>query len=58
MGYNIQIANEYVAVLLIEILFEKGLVNRQTYINAKKRLTHINAARNSDIHFLIFCVFI
>ena len=36
MGYNIQIDNEYVAVLLIEILFEKGLVNRQTYINAKK----------------------
>ena len=28
---------EYIAVLLIEILFEKGLVNQQTYINAKRR---------------------
>ncbi len=33
----------HVAVLLIEILFEKGLVNRQTYINAKKRTdSHIS----------------
>ena len=29
---------EYIAVLLIEILFEKGLVNQQTYINAKRRM--------------------
>lgn len=43
MEYSIQIDNEYVAVFLIEILFEKGLVNRQTYINAKKRLnSHIS----------------
>jgi hypothetical protein len=43
MEYKIQVENEYVAVLLIEILFEKGLVNRQTYINAKKRLnSHIS----------------
>ena len=34
---------EYNAVLLIEILFEKGLVNQQTYINAKKRMSsHIS----------------
>ena len=33
----------HVAVLLIEILFEKGLVNRQTYINAKKHTySHIS----------------
>ncbi len=45
MGYKIQIDNKYVAVLLIEILFEKGLVNRQTYINAKKRLnSHMSQA--------------
>jgi len=43
MEYNFQIDNEYVAVLLIEILFEKGLVNKQTYINARKRLNlHIS----------------
>lgn len=42
MTPNIKIDNEYAAVLLIEILFEKGLVNKQTYINAKKRLnSHI-----------------
>lgn len=41
MGINID--NEYTAVLLIEILFEKGLVNKQTYINARKRLNlHIS----------------
>mgnify|MGYP004482016153 CR=1 FL=1 len=34
---------EYIAILLIEILFEKGLVNQQTYINAKKRMSsHIS----------------
>lgn len=35
---GIKIDNEYTAVLLIEILFEKGLINKQTYINARKRL--------------------
>ncbi len=40
---GIKIDNEYTAVLLIEILFEKGLVNKQTYINARKRLNlHIS----------------
>ncbi len=38
MAHNIRIDNEYVAILLIEILFEKGLVNKQTYINVRKRL--------------------
>lgn len=34
---------EYIAVLLIEILFEKGLVNQQTYINSKRRMrSHIS----------------
>ncbi len=43
MTPNIKIDNEYAAVLLIEIIFEKGLVNKQTYINAKKRLnSHIS----------------
>ena len=42
---QIEFNNEFMAVLLIEILFEKGLVNRQTYINAKKRLnSHISQA--------------
>lgn len=38
MAHNIKIDNKYVAILLIEILFEKGLVNKQTYINVRKRL--------------------
>lgn len=38
MVQNIKIDNEYVAVFLIEILFEKGLVNKQTFINVRKRL--------------------
>lgn len=38
MAHNISIDNEYAAILLIEILFEKGLVNKQTYINVRKRL--------------------
>lgn len=43
MVQNIKIDNEYMAVFLIEILFEKGLVNRQTFINARKRLnSHIS----------------
>lgn len=43
MVQNIKIDNEYMAVFLIEILFEKGLVNRQTFINLRKRLnSHIS----------------
>ena len=43
MVQNIKINNEYMAVFLIEILFEKGLVNRQTFINVRKRLnSHIS----------------
>ena len=43
MVQNIKIDNEYMAVFLIEILFEKGLVNRQTFINVRKRLnSHIS----------------
>lgn len=38
MAHNIHIDNEYAAILLIELLFEKGLVNKLTYINVKKRL--------------------
>lgn len=45
MNYNIEIDNRYVALFLIEILFEKGLVNKQTYINTRKRLeSHISHA--------------
>ena len=41
---------EYIAVLLIEILFEKGLVNQQTYINAKRRMRpHISHTALSAI---------
>lgn len=43
MVQNIKIDNQYVAVFLIEILFKKGLVNRQTFINVRKRLnSHIS----------------
>lgn len=43
MVQNIKIDNEYMAVFLIEILFEKGLVNRQAFINVRKRLnSHIS----------------
>lgn len=43
MVQNIKIDNEYMAVFLIEILFEKRLVNRQTFINVRKRLnSHIS----------------
>ena len=47
MAQKIKIEKDktHVAVLLIEILFEKGFVNRQTYINAKK-----NAKRHTDSH--------
>ena len=38
MAHNIHIDNVYVAILLSEILFERGLVNKLTYINVKKRL--------------------
>lgn len=33
---KIKIDKEYVAVLLIGILFEKGLVNKETYMNVCK----------------------
>ena len=44
MVQNIKIDNEYMAVFLIEILFEKWLVNKQTtFINVRKRLnSHIS----------------
>lgn len=43
MVQDIKIDNEYMAVFLIEILFEKGFVNRQTLINVRKRLnSHIS----------------
>lgn len=47
---KIEMDKEHIAVLLIEILFEKGLVNRQTYINAKKRMdSHISHAAHSAV---------
>ena len=33
---KIEIDKEYVAVMLIELLFEKGLVNKETYMNIYK----------------------
>ena len=42
---KIEMDKEYVAVLLIEILFEKGLVNKETYINICKHSNlHISQA--------------
>lgn len=40
MDSMIEINQEYTAALLIEILFEKGLINQCTYVNVKK---HINS---------------
>ena len=46
MMQGIEIDNQYTAVLPMKILFEKGLVTKQTYINARKRLNlHISPAR-------------
>ena len=33
---KIRIDKEYVAAMLIELLFEKGLVNKETYMNIYK----------------------
>ena len=33
---KIEMNKEYIAVLLIEILFEKGFVNKETYMNICK----------------------
>lgn len=42
---KIEVDKEYVAALLIEILFEKGLVNKETYINVCKHTNlHISQA--------------
>lgn len=42
---KIEMDKEYVAVLLIEILFEKGLINKETYINICKHSNlHISQA--------------
>lgn len=42
---KIKFDKEYVAILLIEILFEKGLVNKETYINVCKHSNlHISQA--------------
>ena len=47
---KIETGKKHIAVLLIEILFEKGLVNRHTYINAKKRMdSHISHTANSAV---------
>ncbi len=45
MNCNVNIDNRYAALLLIETLFEKGIINRQTYFNVKKRFeSHISQA--------------
>lgn len=42
---KIEMDKEYVAVLLIEILFEKGFINKETYINICKHSNlHISQA--------------
>ena len=45
MNCNVSIDNRYAALLLIEILYEKGVINKQTYFNAQKRFdSHISHA--------------
>lgn len=42
---KIEMNKEYVAAMLIEILFEKGLVNKETYMNIYKHYNlHISQA--------------
>jgi len=41
----LEIDKEYVAAILIELLFEKGLVNKETYMNVYKHYNlHISQA--------------
>ncbi len=40
---KIEVDTEYVAFLLIELLFEKGFVNKETYVNVcKHSRSHIS----------------
>lgn len=42
---KIAIDKEYVAAMLIELLYEKGLVNKETYMNIYKHYNlHISQA--------------
>lgn len=42
---KIEIDKEYVATMLIELLYEKGLVNKETYMNIYKHYNlHISQA--------------
>ena len=42
---EIKIDKEYVAAMLIELLFEKGLVNKEAYMNIYKHYNlHISQA--------------
>ena len=42
---KMEIDKEYVAAILIELLFEKGLVNKETYMNVYKHYNlHISQA--------------
>ena len=42
---QIKIDKEYVATILIELLFEKGIVNKETYMNIYKHYNlHISQA--------------
>ncbi|HZJ78508.1 MAG TPA: hypothetical protein VFD52_06910 [Clostridia bacterium] len=36
MDNNIQVNDQYAAIQLIKILFERGLINKATYINVLK----------------------
>lgn len=43
---NIKIDNSYMAFYLVEILYEAGLINQPTYINARKKLnSHISQSK-------------
>lgn len=42
---EVKIDKEYAATMLIEILFEKGLINKETYMNIYKHYNlHISQA--------------
>jgi hypothetical protein len=39
-----QINNQYAALVLIDILYEKGLINKATYENIQKQYKPLNTA--------------
>lgn len=46
---NMRIDNTYAAIMLIEILYDKGIVNEATYHNVKKKYQSQCETANSHI---------